>query len=129
MAGKSDINLSRRERQIMDVVYARGQATVADVHQAIADRPSYSSIRALMRILEEKGHLKHKQEGVKYIYLPTRSREQASRSAAKRLLTTFFDGSTEQAVAALLKVSGPDLNDETLNRLTQLIERARKEGR
>ena len=129
MAGKSDVGLSRRERQIMDVVYTKGQATVAEVHRAISDRPSYSSIRALMRILEEKGHLKHTQEGVKYMYLPTRSREEASRSAAKRLVQTFFEGSTEQAVAALLKVSGPELNDETLERLAQLIKRARKEGR
>ena len=128
MAGRSDANLSRRERQIMDIVYAKGQVSVAEVHQAIADRPSYSSVRALMRILEDKGHLRHKEEGMKYIYLPTRSREEASRSAAKRLLQTFFDGSMEQAVAALLKVS-PELNDEKLTRLAQMIERARKEGR
>ena len=129
MAGKSDVGLSRRERPIMDVVYSKGEATVGEVHRAISDRPSYSSIRALMRILEEKGHLKHMQEGVKYIYVPVRSREEASRSAARRLVETFFEGSTEQAVAALLKASEPGLNDETLERLAQLIKRARKEGR
>jgi len=129
MAGKSDTELSRRERQIMDVVYAKGQASVADVHQAMEDRPSYSSVRTLMRILEEKGHLKHREEGLKYIYFPTRSRDQASRSATKRLLRTFFGGSAEQAVAALIEVSGPSLDDEALGRLSKLIERARKEGR
>src|SRR5687767_13625140 len=94
--------LSRRERQIMEIVYSRAEASAADVHAAMADAPSYSSVRALMRILEEKGHLKHREESGRYIYTPTQSREKASRSALKQMLKTFFDGSLSQAVAALL---------------------------
>ena len=108
----------------MDVVYARGQASVADVLADIPDPPSYSSVRALMRILEEKGHLRHRKEGVKYIYLPTRPRRAAARSAMRNLLRTFFDGSTEKAVAALLDVSDNNLTDQQLDRLRAMIELA-----
>ena len=113
----------------MDVIYACGQASVADVHRAIPDAPSYSAVRTVMNILEEKGHLRHRREGRKYIYLPTRSRTEASRSAVRRLLRTFFNGSTEQAVAALLDVSDPGPTQEELDRLAELIEQAKKEGR
>jgi len=128
MPPRPEAHLSRRERQIMDVIYARGQASVAEVHRSLSDAPSYSAVRALMGILVAKGHLRHKVEGHKYIYLPTRSRKDASRSAVRRLLRTFFDGSTEQALAALLEVSAGASREE-LDRLALLIERARKEGR
>ena len=129
MPAKPESQLSRRERQIMDVIYARGRASVAQVHQAMPDPPSYSAVRALMRILEDKGHLKHTSEGNKYIYQPTRSRRQASRSAMQRMLRTFFDGSAEQALAALLEVSPSAPTQEELARLAKIIDKARKEGR
>jgi predicted transcriptional regulator len=129
MPAKPETHLSRRERQIMDIIYAGGPASVSQVRRAMADPPSYSAVRALMRILEHKGHLRHKAEGKKYIYLPTRSRRSASRSAARRLLRTFFDGSTEQALAALLDVSPTGPTPEELDRLARIIENARKDGR
>jgi predicted transcriptional regulator len=141
MARQPHEKLSRRERQIMDILYQRGQATTAEVLEDLADPPSYSAVRAMLRILEEKGHLKHKQQGTRYIYLPRVPREQARRSALQRLLQTFFDGSTEQAVATLLDLSAPKLSDADLDRLADLIdqakqdrladliEQARKEGR
>ena len=129
MPARSEVHLSRRERQIMDIMYARGRASVSEVHETIPDAPSYSAVRALMRILEEKGHLKHETQGNRYIYLPTRSRKEASRSAVHRLLQTFFDGSREQALAALLAVSPSRPTPEELDRLAKLIEDARKEGR
>jgi predicted transcriptional regulator len=121
--------LSRRERQIMDIVYARGEATAAAVHAELPDPPSYSSVRALLAILIEKGHLKHRSEQGRYIYAPTRRRSQAGRSALRRVLDTFFEGSLEKAVAALLQGSDANLSREELARLGQLIEQARKEGR
>ena len=129
MATKSHIHLSRREQQIMDVVYRRGRASVSEVHKAMPHPPSYSAVRATMRILEEKGHLKHRKLGNKYIYLPTRSRREAGHSAVRRLLQTFFDGRPEQAVAALLDASNPAPSDEQLDRLAELIKKTRKEGR
>lgn len=125
----SSSHLSRRERQIMDIIYTRSQATVAEVHQAMGGQPSYSAVRALMGILETKGHLRHRAEGNRYVYLPTRSRHKASKSAARRLVETFFGGSTEKAVAALLEVSESHLDDQEIERLVKLIENARKEGR
>ncbi len=129
MATRPETHLSRRERQIMDIIYANGQASVSEVCQAMADPPSYSAVRALMRILEEKGHLKHKAEGNKYIYLPTRSHKDASRSAMQRILRTFFDGSAERVLVALLdaSTSGPALDE--LDRMAKLIDQARKDGR
>src|SRR3954471_349842 len=94
--------LSRRERQIMDVVYRRGPATAAEVLEGLPDPPSYSAVRAMLRVLEEKGHLRHEEKGPRYVYLPTVPREEARQSALSQLVQTFFDGSTEQAVAALL---------------------------
>jgi len=129
MPAKGDVQFTRRERQIMDVVYSKGQASVAEVHQALPDRPSYSAVRALMRILEEKGHLRHKEVGKKYVYIPIRSRGDASKSAARRLLATFFAGSAERAVAALLEASQETLTDQELDRLAELIQRTRGEGR
>jgi BlaI family penicillinase repressor len=120
-------DLSRRERQIMDVIYQRGQATAAEVAEAIPDPPSYSAVRALLRILEEKGFLRHEQQGVRYVFIPTVGRGRARRSALKGLVKTFFDGSIEQTVAALLV--NHKLSDEELERLAHLIEQARKEGR
>jgi predicted transcriptional regulator len=122
-------SLSRRERQIMDVVYRLGRATAAEVLEALPDPPSYSTIRALLRVLEEKGHLRHEQDGPRYVFLPTVARDKARRSALRQLVQTFFEGSTAQAVAALLGEPGSDLSDEELDRLSLLIDQARKEGR
>ena len=129
MAKKATVHLSRRERQIMDVVYRLGSATVSEVLADLPDPPSYSAVRATMRLLEERGHLKHKQDGPRYVYFPTQSRAKARRSALRHLLQTFFDGSAEHAVAALLDMSAQELSDEELDRLTRLIEDVRKQGR
>jgi BlaI family transcriptional regulator, penicillinase repressor len=129
MSGSSHASFSRRERQIMDIIYRQGQATAADVRKALADPPSYSAVRAMLRVLEEKGFLRHEQQGPRYLFLPTLSREKARRSALKQVVQTFFDGSTEQAVSALLDYSTSKLSDEELDRLAHLIEQARKEGR
>jgi predicted transcriptional regulator len=126
-AGKK--GLSRRERQIMDAIYRRGQATVAEVLGDMPDPPSYSAVRAMLRVLEEKGHLQHVQQGPRYVFLPTVPRDQARRSALRQLVRTFFDGSTEQTVAALLDLSDSKLSDAELKRLSRLIDQARKEGR
>jgi BlaI family penicillinase repressor len=119
--------LSRRERQIMDIVYAHGQATAAEVTAALADAPSYSAVRALLRILEQKGHLRHQQDGPRYVFLPTVSRDRARRSALRSLVRTFFDGSSAQAAAALIDQA--QLSDDDFDRLSAAIEKARKEGR
>lgn len=124
---KSDRHLSRRERQIMDVVYQRGRVTAAEVLDALPDPPSYSAVRALLRVLEEKGHLRHRRDGARYVFLPTVPRETARRSALARVVRTFFGGSTEAAVAALIDQSS--LSDTDLDRLRDLIDRARQEGR
>ena len=121
--------LSRRERQIMDIIYRLGQATAAEVMEQLPSPPGYSAVRAMLRILEEKGHLRHEEQGPRYVYLPTLPREKARSSALKQLVQTFFEGSTEQAVAALLGMSTAPLSDEELDRLAGLIEQARKEGR
>ena len=122
-------DLSRRERQIMDILYARGQASAAEVRDDLSDPPSYSSVRTLLRILEEKGHARHRQDGPRYVYRPTVSRNKASQSAMKQLVQTFFDGSTETAVAALLDLQASKLDDDALKRLGSLIDHARNEGR
>lgn len=121
-------NLSRRERQIIDILYARGRATAADVQTALPDPPSYSAVRAMLRILEEKGHVKHEQDGPRYIYVPTIERDNAQRSALHHMLRTFFDGSAEQAISALLDESSTKLSDAELDRLAQLINQARGTG-
>jgi BlaI family transcriptional regulator, penicillinase repressor len=121
--------LSRRERQIMDVIYRLGRATAAEVHQALPDPPSYSAVRAMLRVLEEKKHLRHEEKDLRYVFLPVVPREKARRSAVRHLLDTFFDGSPEQAVATLLDVSGQDLSAEDFDRLAALVAKAKKEGR
>lgn len=128
MSPQTDIQLSRRERQIMDVVYRRGKATAADVREEMPDPPSYSAVRAMLRILEEKGHVRHEPDGPRYVYLPTVGRERAKRSALRHLVNTFFEGSAEQVIAALLDVSAADMSDAELSRLSALIANARKEG-
>ncbi len=122
-------NLSRRERQIMDVLYRDGQATASEVLAALPDPPGYSAVRAMLRILENKGHARHVAEGTRYVYQPTLPRERAGRPALAGVLETFFDGSTEKAVAALLDLSRSELSPEQLDRLSQLIDQARMEGR
>jgi predicted transcriptional regulator len=125
----ADQELSRRERQIMDVVYRLGRATVAEVQAGIPDPPTYSAVRALLSILERKRHLRHEHQHGRYVYLPVVTREKARRSALRRVVKTFFDGSTEQAVAALLDMSQAAGSSAELDRLARLIEQARKEGR
>jgi predicted transcriptional regulator len=122
-------HLSRRERQIMDVLHTKESATAAEVRAALPDPPGYSAVRALLRILEEKGHVRHRQEGVRYIYLPRISKAAASRSALKRVVSTFFQGSVTQAMAALLENADTELSDPDLNKLQQIINQAQKEGR
>jgi BlaI family penicillinase repressor len=129
MALPVEQHLSRRERQIMDVLHARGSATAAEVQAALPDPPSYSSVRALLRILEDKGHARHRREGTRYVYLPRASRDAASRSALKRVVSTFFQGSVAQAVAALLENADTKLSDSDLNKLDGMIRQAKKEGR
>ena len=127
---KKELNtLSRRERQIMDIVYSRGQATATEVMENLPDPPSYSAVRALLRVLEEKGHLRHTLDGQRYIFSPTIARERAKRSALRGVLQTFFGGSAEEAVAALLDISDESLSDDELKRMENLIKQARKEGR
>ena len=121
--------LSRRERQIMDIIYARGEASAAEIRAVLPDPPSYSAVRALLAILVDKGHLKHRAESGRYIYAPTRRRDQAGRSALRRVLDTFFEGSLEKAVAALLQGADADLSEHDLKSLGRLIQQARKEGR
>jgi len=121
--------LSRREREIMDVIYRAGRASAAEVLDQLTDPPSYSAVRALLRVLEDKGHLRHEEDGPRYVFLPTVPRERARQSALRQILHTFFDGSTEQAVAALLDLSSTKLSEAELDRLSRLIADARKEGR
>jgi BlaI family transcriptional regulator, penicillinase repressor len=122
-------NLTRRERQIMDVIYRDGKASATDVLEKLPDPPGYSAVRATLRILEQKGHLRHVADGNRYLYLPTVPAERARRSALRNLLQTFFEGSPEKAVAVLLDMSREELAPDELDRLAQLINQAREEGR
>ena len=126
---KDQQGLSRRERQIMDILYQRGKAAASEVREAMPDAPGYSAVRAMMRVLEEKGHVKHQAEGLKYVYVPTVARDKAKRSAVKHLLDTFFKESPEQVVAALLDVSSTHLTREELDRMSEMIEKAKREGK
>jgi len=128
MTRTSSPHLSRRERQIMDIVYRLGQATAAEVLDALPDPPSYSAVRALLRVLEVKGHLHHEQQGLRYVFLPTVAREKARRSALRNVVQTFFAGSAEQVVATLLDMQ-TKLSQDDLDRLARVIEQARKEER
>jgi predicted transcriptional regulator len=120
--------LSRRERQIMDVLYKLGRASVAEVLSELGGKPHYSTVRAQLRVLEEKGHARHEEEGSRYVYLPTVPRDVARRSALRHLIETFFDGSTEKVVTALLGGEAAQISPEELERLAQLIANSRKEG-
>ena len=125
MPPKTSLHLSRRERQIMDIIYARGEAAAAEVHEALPDAPSYSAVRTLLRILEEKGHLKHREDGPRYVFMPTEPRARASRSALKRVVQTFFDGSLASAVAALVDGEGGKVSAEELARIEAIIQSAK----
>lgn len=128
MTARPDLNLSRRERQIMDILFAQGRSTAADVMAALPDPPSYSAVRAMLRILEDKGHVRHEQDGPRYIYAPTVARDSAKKFAIRHVLKTFFDGSATQAISALLDEDGEKLSEAELDRLARMIERARKGG-
>jgi BlaI family penicillinase repressor len=117
-----------RERQIVDILYARGRATAAEVQTGLPDPPSYSAVRAMLRILEEKGHVRHEQDGPRYVYLPTVARDNAKRSALRHMLRTFFDGSAEQAISTLLDDASTKLSDAELDRLARMIDQARRTG-
>jgi BlaI family transcriptional regulator, penicillinase repressor len=121
--------LSRRERQIMEILYQHGKATVSEVRELMKDAPGYSAVRAMLRVLEEKGHVRHQADGLKYVYAPTVAREKAKRSAVKHLLDTFFAGEPDQIVAALLDVSATRLTREELDRMSEMIEEAKREGK
>lgn len=123
----SPTDLSRRERQIMDILYERGSATAAEVRNRMPDAPSYSAVRAMLRILEDKGHLHHEQVGPRYVYMPTVPREKARESALRRVVRTFFDGSAESAMATLIDLGVKDLDEDALRRLADRIDQARRE--
>jgi predicted transcriptional regulator len=122
-------HLSRRERQIMDILHRRGRATVAEVMAELSGEPAYSTVRAQLRVLEAKGHIRHEEEQLRYVYLPAQSHRAASRSALKHLLDTFFQGSPEQVVEALLGKDGAGVSRDELDRIADVIERARRESR
>lgn len=122
-------HLSRRERQIMDILYRLGSATAAEIRENLPDAPSYSAVRSLLRILEDKGHLRHQYDGPRYVFTPIVSRPAAQKSALRQMVRTFFDGSATQAVAALLDMSARDLSDDELEQLGQLVEKAKGEGK
>jgi len=122
------LHLSRRERQIMDILYRRGKATSGEVMEDLPGNSSYSTVRTQLRVLEEKGHVRHEEEGLRYVYVPEVSRGAASKSALKHLMDTFFDGSASKTVAALLGGDARRLSDEELERIARLIAKARKDG-
>jgi BlaI family penicillinase repressor len=121
--------LSRREREMMDIIFRAGKATAGEVMEAMTDRPSYSAVRATLRVLEQKGLLRHEDDGTRYVYRPTLNRDKARQSALDHLMTTFFDGSVANVVATLIERAGDDLSDDELDRIEKLIAHARKEGR
>jgi BlaI family penicillinase repressor len=129
MGRSAPAQLSRRERQIMDIIYREGRATAAEVLERMPDPPSYSAVRAMLRVLEEKGHLRHKEDGPRYVFMPTQRPDSARRSALRHLLQTFFEGSREKMMAALLDDTPESLREEELDRMARLIEQAKKEGR
>lgn len=121
-------SLSRRERQIMDILYRQGRATAGEVMEALSGNPTYSTVRTQLRVLEDKGHVRHEEQGLKYVYIPAVPRTAARRSALRHLIETFFDGSAEGAVAALLGGEGARLSDEELERIGELVKRAGSTG-
>src|SRR5688500_10953934 len=120
--------LTRRERQIMDILFRRGRATAAEVMEELPGEPSYSTVRTQLRVLEEKGHVRHEEDGVRFIYAPAVTRQSARKSALRHLVETFFDGSPEKAVAALLGGEGAKLTEEQLDRIADMIDKTRREG-
>jgi predicted transcriptional regulator len=121
--------LSRREREVMDVLYRQGEATVAEVLEALDDPPTYSAVRSILRVLKEKGHITHREDGPRYVYAPAVNRERARSAALDHVVETFFDGSAESALAALLRRSDLELSDPQIERLARQIRQAREEGR
>lgn len=126
--GKTEA-LSRREREMMNIIFRNGKATATEVLEGMSDPPSYSAVRATLRVLEQKGHVRHQHDGTRYVYTPTVNMEKARKSALDQLLTTFFDGSAASVVATLLENSKDDMTAEELDRLSAMIRNARKEGR
>jgi predicted transcriptional regulator len=129
MAKTGSPRLTRREREIMDILYRRERASALEIQNELPDPPSNSAVRALLRLLEERGHIKHVQEGARYVYVPAVSRKAARKSALLHVVRTFFDGSVEQAVATLVESTHRDLSPSELERIAELIDRAKKEGR
>lgn len=128
MSNSAHTGLTRRERQIMDILYRRGSATAAEVLEDLPGDTHYSTVRTQLRVLEEKGHVRHEEKGLRYIYSPSVSRNAARKSALRHVVQTFFDGSAEKAVAALLGGEASRLSEEELERIADLIARARKDG-
>ncbi len=128
MTGPADHQLSRRERQIMEVLYQSRRASVAQIRALLPDPPSYSAVRALLRILEGKGHVRHEEKDLRYVYVPTAPRERVRRTVLRRMVETFFDGSAAQVVATLLDPSTARLTNDELDRISKLIAKARKGG-
>ena len=129
MTKKTLNQLSRRERQIMDIIFKKGKATAAEILSQLPDPPSYSAVRALLSILERKGHLRHFPKGPRYVYVPTMSQERAKKGALQHLVQTFYNGSAENVVAALLDMSASELSEDELDRLIKMIEDAKSEGK
>ena len=129
MTAQTHLDLGRRERQIMEAVYRRGRASVGDVLAELPDPPTYSTVRAMLGKLQRKGYLRQEQDGPRYLYLPAVPREKARRTALQNILKTFFNGSTEQAVVALLQMADTELPADVVARLGERVRRARKEGR
>ena len=126
---KNGTTLSRREREVMDVLYRRGQATVAEVIEEMAHPPTYSAVRSTLRILEEKRHVVHREDGPRYVYVPAVARDRARNAALDHLVDTFFEGSADEAIVALLKRSDLEMSEQQIARLAHTIRRAREEGR
>ena len=129
MAKTSHVNLTRRERQIMDILYRLSRATAGEVMADLPGDPSYSTVRAQLRVLEDKGHVRHEEEGLRYVYIPTVPRHEVRQSALKHLVDTFFEGSTQKVVAALLGSEGSKVSQEELERIAELVEKARRGGK
>ncbi|MCB0279340.1 MAG: BlaI/MecI/CopY family transcriptional regulator [Calditrichaeota bacterium] len=129
MAGSKKDKLSKREQQIMDIIYEQGECSANEIHKSLPDPPSYSAVRAMLKILEDKKIVRHKQDGLKYVYYPAVSREKAKKSALKNVLKTFFDGSAENAVAALLDMNKSDMKEEDFDRMSDLIKNAKNRGK
>jgi len=129
MTKRPEHELSRRERQAMDIIYELGELTAAELHERLPNPPSYSAVRSMLRLLEDKGHLAHRQDGPRYVFRPTVPRARASRTALRHVLRTFFDGSVDEAVAALLDLEGEAIDTAAQKRILDMIERARREGR